>query len=95
MKKGLLLTVVLMLGASMAFAQGGTIGIYKDTAGTNCWVDDKVPGLTPYYVVHLNTTAATALARIRASAGRWIFSPVSGQMRNSDVLFMALPHSTT
>jgi len=60
MRKGLLLTVVLMLGAGMAFAQGGTFGLYGDNAGTSCWLNDKTPGLTPYYVVHLNTTAASA-----------------------------------
>jgi hypothetical protein len=60
MKKALLLAMALMLGASVAFAQGGTIGLYKDMAGTDCWLNDTTPGLTAYYVVHLNTTAATA-----------------------------------
>jgi hypothetical protein len=60
MKKALLLTFALMLGASLAFAQGGSIGLYKDTAGTDCWLNDTTSGLTPYYVVHLNTTAASA-----------------------------------
>lgn len=60
MKKALLLTIVLMLGASMAFAQQGSVGIFKDGAGTNCNLDDKVPGLTPYYVVHVYTTGSTA-----------------------------------
>jgi len=60
MKKTLLLTGVLMLIASMAFAQAGSIGLYGDTGGTNCFLNDKTPGLTPYYVVHTGTAGAAA-----------------------------------
>jgi hypothetical protein len=60
MKKALLLTAFLMLGASIAFAQSGSVGIFADAAGTNCNLPDAVPGLTPYYVVHVYTTGATA-----------------------------------
>lgn len=60
MKKALLLTVALMLCAGAAFAQYGTIGLYGDMGGTSCWLNDKVAGLTPYYVVHMNTVSAAA-----------------------------------
>ena len=60
MKRVVFLMVAALMAASLAFAQGGSIGIFKDMAGTNCNLDDKVPGLTPYYVVHVNTPAATA-----------------------------------
>ena len=35
MKKALLLTLVLMLGATMAFAQNGSIGVFADAAAFN------------------------------------------------------------
>lgn len=60
MKKALLLTFALMLCAGMAFAQQGSVGIFRDAAGTNCNLLDTTPGLTPYYVVHVYTTGSTA-----------------------------------
>jgi hypothetical protein len=60
MKKALLLSLVLLVGASMAFAQGGSVGIFSDQAGTSCNLPDAVPGLTTYYIVHVYTTGATA-----------------------------------
>jgi hypothetical protein len=60
MKKALLLTLVLMVSASMAFAQGGSVGIFADTGGTNCNLSDMLPGLCPYYVVHVYHAGAAA-----------------------------------
>jgi hypothetical protein len=60
MKKALLLTLVLMLSASMAFAQGGSIGIYADPAGASCNISDTVAGLLSFYAVHALTPGATA-----------------------------------
>jgi len=60
MKKALLLSLVLVFGASMAFAQAGSIGIFADNAGLSCNLSDPGPGLTPYYIVHVNTPGATA-----------------------------------
>lgn len=54
MKKVLLLTVVLMFGASLAFAQGGVIGAYADNAGTAC--DIITGGITQVYLVHTLTS---------------------------------------
>ena len=60
MKKMLFLTAVIMLCAGMAFAQPGFIGIFADPGGTSCNLVDLVPGLTPYYIVHVWTPGATA-----------------------------------
>jgi len=60
MKKVLLLTVAMMLVASMAFAQGGHIGLYADVAGTDCFVVDAVPGLVFVYVIHELAPGTTA-----------------------------------
>lgn len=60
MKKALLLTVVMIFGATAAFGQAGTIGVYADAAGADCHLPDAVPGLTPWNVVHTNTAGATA-----------------------------------
>ena len=62
MKKVLLLTVVLMLSATMAFAQAGRLGLFADPTGAveSCAITDAAPGLLPIYVVHIGTTAATA-----------------------------------
>ena len=59
MKRVVCLTVATVLAASMAFAQGGSIGIFADPMGTNCNLGD-VAGLTQYYVVHVNSPGATA-----------------------------------
>ena len=60
MKKTLSLTLVLMLSASMAFAQAGSIGIFSDPGGSSCNLLDTAPGLLNLYVVHALTPAATA-----------------------------------
>ena len=57
MKKVVFLTVALVFAASMAFAQAGSVGIFGDPAGTDCNLPDAIPGLTPYYVVHVNAVA--------------------------------------
>jgi hypothetical protein len=63
MKRLLVITVVMMLSASMAFAQmgAGEVGIYADLAGTNCQMSDVAPGLCTYYVVHVWSPGATAV----------------------------------
>jgi hypothetical protein len=62
MKRVVFLTVAALFAASMVFAQQGSIGIFRDTAGTNCTLLDAAPGLTPYYVVQVNTTGSSACA---------------------------------
>jgi hypothetical protein len=60
MKKALLLTLVLMLGATMAFAQAGSLGIFADPAGASCnLVAGPASGLALFYVVHVFTPGAT------------------------------------
>lgn len=58
MKKALLLSFALMLVASLAFAQAGSIGIFADPAGASCNLVD-VNGLGLYYIVHVYTGGAT------------------------------------
>ena len=60
MKKVVFLTVALVFASSMAFAQAGSIGIFGDAAGTDCNLADVVPGLTPYYIVHVNAVATAS-----------------------------------
>ena len=60
MKKALLLTIVLMLGASMAFAGTGSIGIFADNAGVSCNLSDPGAGLTQYFIVHVNAVSVSA-----------------------------------
>ena len=60
MKKAALLTIAMLCVASLAFAQGGSIGIFGDIGGTDCNVYDLAPGLLSVYVVHVNTAGATA-----------------------------------
>lgn len=45
--------------AGGALAQAGAIGIFRDPAGTVCYLDDKSAGVVPYYVVHVGTGGAT------------------------------------
>ena len=61
MKKVLLLTLAIMICASMAFAQAGGIGLYVD-AGTYvaCDYTDTGNALVPVYVVHKLCPGATA-----------------------------------
>ena len=40
MKKALLLSLVIVCMASMAFAQGGTLGVYADPFGTNHYYEE-------------------------------------------------------
>lgn len=66
MKRLLLMTLVLMLGAGAALAQGGRIGIFSDATGTNCAVTDAAPGLLSVYIVHIGTAGATAVQYMAA-----------------------------
>ena len=51
MKHVLLLTIVMLLGASLAFAQGGNIGLYSDPSGTDCNLA-PILGVCDVFVVH-------------------------------------------
>lgn len=71
MKKVLLLTLAMMICASMAFAQAGGIGIYTDGAYTNCSLTAVAPGLYPVYVVHVLCPGATASQFKVVPGGGW------------------------
>ena len=55
MKRILLLTVAMLACASLAFAQGGTIGVFADNAGTNCSLTATAFS-TAAFIVHFNST---------------------------------------
>jgi len=61
MKKALLLTAVMIFGATAAFGQAGTVGLYSDPVGSDCHLPDLTAGLNPYFAVHTNTAGATAV----------------------------------
>lgn len=69
MKRSVFLALMLICTASVAFAQPpGSIGLFSDPGGTNCDVNDIVPGLVIIYVVHVYTPGATA-AQFRVVCG--------------------------
>ena len=55
--RGLLLTVMVVFVLqvpALADAPGGTIAVFGDAQGANCYMYDLTPGLLQVYVVHLN-----------------------------------------
>ena len=58
MKKLLLLVVFVMLAASQAFPQTGSIGVFADPAGASCGLNNSA-GFMQVHVVHGNTPGAT------------------------------------
>ena len=68
MKRSMLIALSLLVVASMAFAQDpGSIMIFSDAGYTDCNIADAGPALTPIYLVHMYTTAATA--------SQWMLDP--------------------
>lgn len=59
MKKALLLTLVMVVSASVAAAQPGVLGTYADPAGLSCNVVDGAPGLLSVFVVQTLTGGST------------------------------------
>ena len=60
MKKSLLLALIVLCSASLAFAQlPGAVGLFADNAGVSCNLTDT-PGIAYVYVIHQWTDGATA-----------------------------------
>ncbi|NIO02164.1 MAG: hypothetical protein GTO42_08485 [Candidatus Latescibacteria bacterium] len=59
MLRAMLISICLLLIASIAFAQAGNIGIFGNDLGTSCSVVDA-GGLVTIYVLHLYSSGATA-----------------------------------
>jgi hypothetical protein len=55
MKATLFLVVTIVLCASQAFGQAGTIALYSDAAGADCDIVDSGPGMVSVYVIHTGT----------------------------------------
>jgi hypothetical protein len=71
MKKLLLISLALVLCASTAFGQAGTIGLFVDNPGfVQCTFVDAAPALVPIYAVHHITPGATA--------SQWMVVPMGG-----------------
>ena len=64
-KRVMLLFVVCIASASMAFAQAGSIGVYPDVAASSCNIVEGTPGLLNVYVVQ--TMAASTGVEFRAA----------------------------
>jgi hypothetical protein len=60
MKRALLISCFITACASMAFAGAGSIGVYSASDGTNCNFTDAPSGIAFVYMVHTNSTGATA-----------------------------------
>ncbi len=60
MKKIILLTLVIMICASIAYGQAGYIGLYMDPIYTLCDILDVAPALVPVYAVHKACPGAVA-----------------------------------
>ena len=56
----LMVIITLTSMASVAAADGGTIGLFADTEGIECNITDIVPGLVEVHVVHKTTAGAVA-----------------------------------
>lgn len=89
MKKVILLAVVGLTAASLAFAQAGSVGMFADPGGMNCnLLDSGGAGVKLYYVVHVNTTGATASQ---------YSAPVPACMLGTGAIYLAdtNPHAVT
>jgi hypothetical protein len=66
MKKILLLTLAIVMSASLAFAQGGNVGLYSDSPGySDCNLNETLGAINAVYVVHdMAPTGNTAQFKI-------------------------------
>ena len=73
MKRILLLTCFVILGATAVSAQTGAVCIFSDAAGTECNILDT-GALVQVYIVHSNTPGATASQfRLDVDAAAWTY----------------------
>jgi hypothetical protein len=57
--KTLLLSLALLAASALgAFAQAGSIGVFRDPGGSDCHLGDKTAGVTSFYIVHVGVTGA-------------------------------------
>ena len=60
MRRVLPMCLVLLLGASVAFAQVGRVGVFGDPAGASCvFTEVAAPAMTQVYLVHIEATETT------------------------------------
>lgn len=71
MKRSVLIAFMLVLSASMVFAQAGSIGVFADAGATNCNFADA-GGLVQVNIVHVNSPGATASQFKLATPAGWV-----------------------
>ena len=71
MKRSVLIAFMLMLSASMVFAQAGSIGVFSDVGGTDCNFADG-GSLVTVYMLHVNSPGATAAQFKLAVPAAWM-----------------------
>ena len=59
MKRAMIIACCIVFGASMAFAQAGSVGVFTDPGANGCNFVDTA-GLVQVYINHVYTTGATA-----------------------------------
>jgi hypothetical protein len=70
MKRSVLIALVIVCSASMAFAQAGSIGIFADAGGASCNFVDAA-GLVQVHFYHLNASATASQWKLDVSAAGW------------------------
>ena len=59
--KTLLVVVFVVLSAASAAAQGGIVGVYVDAFGTDCTIEDTLPGVMIVWIVHSDPGGAVGI----------------------------------
>jgi len=69
MRRIALVALGMLLVASMAFAQSGTVGMYADQAGNACFINPQPAGLMTTYMVHVGGASATGVGFMLITGG--------------------------
>jgi hypothetical protein len=71
MKRSVLIVLALMLVASMAFAQNGSIMVFSDIGASDCNWSDAAPALQPVYIFHMYSPGATGSEWMLTAPATW------------------------
>lgn len=84
MKRVALLSFCLLMISSLAFAQGGQVGVFSDVAATNCNYADASVGLGSIYVVHITDGVAAGAqgSQFKIDLGAGVNMTVTGVQAN-------------
>jgi hypothetical protein len=70
MKRSVLIALVIVCSASMAFAQAGSIGVFSDAGGASCNFTDA-GSLVQVYYYHLNASATASQWKLDLGGLMW------------------------